>query len=285
MLNYFDVIKAQSGIPVDDIWAQLWGDTMRTEYVITTYTGALPATLQTIEGYLESYKIYGNTVQDGTPTPENPIMPSGCGGLETAGVHAGQYKLPLTVNGVEYPIYLGESQTTRRIRKLVLTGEETFTKNYPSDSTSYLYYTNRATILPGSIAKTQVFCNELPERNSSPASNIGINANNDSQVVYFNFGADVMNTQPSGNTVVGLKEYLAAQYAAGTPVTVWYVLAEPETGIVNEPLMKIGEYADTIDSAQTTTQIPTSAGETTISWAGEGLAPSEIELTYRKQKG
>ena len=44
-----------------------------------TYTGTLPATLQTVEGYLESYKIYGNTVQDGTPTPENPIVPSGCG--------------------------------------------------------------------------------------------------------------------------------------------------------------------------------------------------------------
>lgn len=44
-----------------------------------TYTGTLPATLQTIAGYLESYKIYGNTVQDGTPTPENPIEPQECG--------------------------------------------------------------------------------------------------------------------------------------------------------------------------------------------------------------
>lgn len=34
------------------------------------------------------------------------------------------YKLPLTVNGVEYPIYLGEVETTRKIRKLVLTGRK-----------------------------------------------------------------------------------------------------------------------------------------------------------------
>ena len=34
------------------------------------------------------------------------------------------YKLPLTVNGTEYPIYLGQVPTTRRIKKLVLTGEE-----------------------------------------------------------------------------------------------------------------------------------------------------------------
>lgn len=44
-----------------------------------TYTGTLPTTLRTVEGYLESYKIYGNTVQAGPPTPENPIVPSGCG--------------------------------------------------------------------------------------------------------------------------------------------------------------------------------------------------------------
>lgn len=31
-------------------------------------------------------------------------------------------------------------------------------------------------------------------------------------------------------------------------------------------------------------QIPTAAGETTISWAGEGLAPSEVELTYKTIK-
>lgn len=34
------------------------------------------------------------------------------------------YKLPLTVNSTAYPIYLGEAQTTRKIKKLVLTGGE-----------------------------------------------------------------------------------------------------------------------------------------------------------------
>jgi hypothetical protein len=80
------------------------------------------------------------------------------------------------------------------------------------------------------------------------------------------------------------KSYLAAQYAAGTPVTVWYVLAEPVTGTLNEPLRKIGDYADTIDSTQTAVQIPTSAGSTNIGWAGEGLAPSQVELEYEKKR-
>ena len=44
------------------------------------YTGTLPATLTgTKAGYLQRYKIYGNTEQTGTPTPENPIVPSECG--------------------------------------------------------------------------------------------------------------------------------------------------------------------------------------------------------------
>lgn len=40
----------------------------------------------------------------------------------------------------------------------------------------------------------------------------------------------------------------------------------------------------TSDSTQTSVQIPTFAGTTTISWAGEGLAPSEVELAYTKTK-
>lgn len=74
---------------------------------------------------------------------------------------------------------------------------------------------------------------------------------------------------------------------AGTPtpenpiVPSGYVLAEPKTGIVNEPLMKIGDYADTIDSTQTTAQIPTSAGETTISYGGTGAQPEKVEFTYK----
>jgi hypothetical protein len=77
-----------------------------------------------------------------------------------------------------------------------------------------------------------------------------------------------MNSQPSGNTNAGMKEYISSQYAAGTPVTVWYILTEPETGVVNEPLMKIGDYADTIDSTQATVQIPTNKGTTIIDYDG-----------------
>ena len=75
------------------------------------------------------------------------------------------------------------------------------------------------------------------------------------------------------------KTYLAKQYAAGTPVCVWYVLANEETGIVNEPLMKIGDYADTLSMEQAGVQIPTNKGSTTLDVL-TAVKPSEVSLSY-----
>ena len=391
MVAIYDVLKASKGIHVDDTFAELWGRKLSNAYTVATYHGTLPATLAgTMAGYLESYKIYGNTVQAGTPTPENPIMPSGCGvrtenlfnknitvgiipnayinqsgrqvsspnyylsypipvepnqdytwsfntgynAVHTAptvafydtndtllsvathnnsiywfnfttpndcayiraSVYTAQandtgqlllgsksgtgkedlpyepygYKLPILSNSTVTNIYLGEVETTRRIKKLVLTGEETWTKRVYGNANYTFEHGLNARSLRG-------LCSHYARYASPQIDKIdGIYLNNTTAIII----TDLRFTTPAD-----FKSYLAAQYAAGTPVTVWYVLTEPETAVVNEPLMKIDDYADTIDSAQTSVQIPTAAGETTISWAGEGLAPSEVKLTYRKPKG
>ena len=85
-----------------------------------------------------------------------------------------------------------------------------------------------------------------------------------------------MNAQTSGDTVDGLKEYLAAQYAAGTPVTLYYALQSATTTTVNEPLRKIGDYSDSVSNAVT---IPTSETAQTFD-VDTTLAPSEVSLTY-----
>lgn len=358
-----------------------------------TYSGTLPATLQTVEGHLESYKIYGNTVQDGTPTPENPIMPNGCGvrtenlfdpdstryhmgkaasnqiGRTSNGAmfyiranagrtytikihtsdstfvrlylsdapivdgvvetysaisesetvdnpevsitntnyaylwvqvggtwyteHGGAsimlnlgstalsyepygYKLPLTVNGVEHPIYLGEAETTRRIKKLVLTGEE----NWKTDLGRFtLTITD---IRSQGLRRTEFYCSSYQVisdgREYADVPNNAIYTGGDG-----GFGAYIYIHTYEYTTITNFKSFLSAQYAAGTPVTVWYVLAEPETGIINEPLMKIGDYADTIDNTQSTVQIPTAAGTTIIDYGG-APKPDKVELTYSKPK-
>jgi hypothetical protein len=75
-----------------------------------------------------------------------------------------------------------------------------------------------------------------------------------------------------------IKSYLAAQNAAGTPVVIWYVLAEPETAIVNEPLAKIGDYADELNSTDAAVTIPTAKGQNVLS-VDTTVQPSEVSIT------
>ena len=228
----------------------------------------LPATIYPL-AQTATIGLKGNTTQNGTPTPDNPVPVIGVGDLDN-----GNYKIPISSANTTTPVYLGEVQTTRKIKKLVLTGEEVYKKNY-NESTNYLYYADR-TIFSGSIGMTPVICNELPTRATAPIKVIGINTINPFPSVYFNFGEKIMNAQPSGNTVAGLKEYLAAQYAAGTPVTIWYILTTEETGIVNEPLMKIGDYADEVSGIS----IPVTAGGDTLS-VDVTVQPSEVTVNYK----
>lgn len=279
MLTYWETLTAiQSNTPVNDSYAQLWGRKLLNAYTVVTYTGTLPAILTgTKAGYLESYTIYGNTVQTGTPTPENPIMPIGCGELETTGANAGQYKLPLTSAGQDVDIYLGEVETTRRIKKLVLTGEENITFSSEDDNRIVGLFT-----IPdmGMIYTVSGYCNILIWKSVYSQNEYNRIVAYTPQRFYMSLAKAIL-PEP---TIDGFKSYLAAQYAAGTPVTVWYVLAEPETAVVNEPLMKIGGYADTVSMEQSGVSIPTLAGETTIEWAGDGLAPSEVEFVYKVKR-
>ena len=374
------------------------------------YTGTLPAVLTgTKAGYLHKYKIYGNLTQNGTPTPENPIVPQECGertenlfdadsthqgyynnsgnfvannkyicsqpilaseqnytisainsytgggyvfqlvyfnandeyiSLDSASLYgAGKksltgsvpssatkiiavvtsdssecilvegstalpyepygYKLPLTSGSTPVDIYLGESQTTRRIKKLVLTGEETPASiSQTTDGNNYCVAYKYSDLGMTDIINYDelTYLCPYPAFVSSHFTMKSIEG-----LPLPNVYNDIQPGQVGGNTwipriagtptynryiifcVSGItttndfKAYLQQQYANGTPVTVWYVLAEPETGILNEPLRKIGDYADTIDSTQTSAQIPTTANSTTISWAGSGLAPSEFD--------
>lgn len=306
MISIYDVLKASKGINVDDTFAELWGRKLSNAYTVATYTGTLPATLQTVAGYLESYKIYGNTVQNGTPTPETPVMPIGCGELETTGAHAGQYKLPILSNSAVTDIYLGEVPTTRRIKKLVLTGEETISSATEStlEPGAYCFACLYSDLGMTDIVDFDLDMRGIPypryvsdhfQMRATPtqqiveyhelyAGEMGANSRKGSWTSNRTFNRYIIFCVSGISTVAGFKAYLQQQYANGTPVTIWYILEKPEIGIVNEPLMKIGDYADTIDSSQSTVQIPTVAGTTVIDYNDEPK-PEKVELTYKKTKG
>lgn len=179
------------------------------------------------------------------------------------------FKLPLTVNSTEYPIYLGTVPTTRRIKKLVLTGDETWYSSSRYIGSLFAYYSQ----FPGIASRSPIYCSHLIAVDSVSQYQRGTCICDASSVSLWIFDTT---TSPAS-----FKSYLASQYAAGTPVTVWYVLATPETAIVNEPLMKIGDYADTISFAQAGVTIPTVSGANVLDMSSP-VKPSEM---YIKGKG
>ena len=54
---------------------------------------------------LIDYKIYGNSIQEGTPSPDNPIPVESVGDYDET---TGKYKIPIKVNGKATNIYLNE---------------------------------------------------------------------------------------------------------------------------------------------------------------------------------
>lgn len=177
----------------------------------------------------------------------------------------GQYKIPISSSGTTTPIYLGEVQTTRRIKKLVLTGEE-----------NWGGYTGKVSTFTTSMAMSRdnagICSHYTPVMTTEFDVNTGFYVGNSALLII----SDTRFTDLSD-----FKAYLAQQYAAGTPVTIWYVLAEPTTGIINEPLRKIGDYADTVSYEQAGVQIPTLHGNTVIDVETE-LKPSQMYIKYQE---
>ena len=203
--------------------------------------------------------------QTSTPSPTTPIQPQECGDLETTGEHAGQYKIPILSANTTTPVYLGEVETTRQIKKLVLTGEEDW-ESRPNYSYADRFLLQKTGF---TYANTSGYSTHF-EVNANLVDRYPLMTYNNGRQIVVNY------TQKGTTTLTQFKQWLADQYAAGTPVTVWYVLAEPETGIVNEPLRKIGEYADSISNIS----IPTTSGSNTID-VDTTLKPSEMTIQYK----
>lgn len=163
------------------------------------------------------------------------------------------YKIPISSASTTTPVYLGEVQTTRKIKKLVFDGTEPWVL---SGNIVFINNTDTEKLSP-------LICTHFPN-----VANAGMwNGNN------LVFQVDISRLGMSGRDA--WITWLAAQYAAGTPVTVWYVLASEKTAVVNEPLMRIGDYADTVNNIT----IPVTAGGDTLS-VDTTVQPSEVSLSY-----
>jgi len=175
------------------------------------------------------------------------------------------YKISLTSAGQTQNVYLGRVQTTRRIKKLVLYGTESWSELGTSGKSFYIVASD---ILVGGEAISTHY-ESKPFNVIYDGLFVGVGVASTQKWLAFSTG--------TVQTTDAWKTYLASQYAAGTPVTVWYVLANEQTGIVNEPLMKIGSYVDTLTSEQAGVTLPTNDGTTTIS-VGTTIAPSSMTV-------
>ena len=180
------------------------------------------------------------------------------------------YKLSISDNTDVNNIYLGNVQSTRNVAKYVLTGEENI--DYYSTTQGSLF----RRIIGGTIGQ-EIYGHAICTHYS--VTTVAARANNtlSGNASTINTNLDFIDNRY--NSAADFKAYLQQQYAAGTPVTVWYVLAEPTTGVVNEPLMRIGDYADTLSSVQAQVQIPTTVGHNTFN-VNTTVKPSSTTITY-----
>lgn len=177
------------------------------------------------------------------------------------------YEIPILTAQGSAVNYLGSVQSYREIAKYIFDGTDNFTWT-KSGTRNFSWFFNPLFLPDRGKEGTPFLCSH------------GATVTTLSEFVYGTVYAD--NTYNLGifpselTTVTELRQWLATQYANGTPVTIWYSLYTPTTATVNEPLMKIGDYADSISNAMA---IPTTDGANSIT-VDTTVQPSEFTATW-----
>jgi hypothetical protein len=241
--------KAEIDAIIANYYTKTEADDIFDWITVTIQTDTLPLTFISDGSSLTAWIMKGNGSQSGTPTPDNPVIPEFVGTIDDT-----DWTIPITCAGQTVPVYLGQVSTVRKIMKLVLDGTESW-----------------------NVGSANYYC-RLPS-NGRPYSNAlcthaknATSIDNSGGYLYLQKSTFVF------ETLADFKSYLAQQYAKGTPVTVWYVIANEQTGIINEPLAKIGDYADELHSTDAAVTITTAKGSNTLT-VDTTLQPSEMAIT------
>lgn len=256
------------------------GDLYFEQGYTNTVSGIPPLSIDAIGKPLKNYKIYGNSVQNGTPSVDNPVEIKSVGDLVTDGKYTGKYRISVVTSSEQSSkskteIYLDEplrkiknyadiidferGVVERKIKKIVFDGSENFILN--SNKAVFVMF----------IDDIGVFMSNNPPILSSHYQTATIYPDLYTSAVDYGiyFGSSYSDRICIRNkdiaTVDGFKEHLAEQYSTGTPVTVYYALTEAITESLALP------------------QLLTIDGTTIISFDTE-IKPSNIEITYKGRK-
>lgn len=182
------------------------------------------------------------------------------------------YKIPISFGQGTYTSYLAEpiralstademastGTTTRNIRKFVLTGQETISA-YTNSAGKIGFSYERLDMVSNS--RTDGLCTHFAPIQSiswTTTNSVCFGANN--KTCYFIFSDDIA-TLYNLTDITSIKQWLADQYSAGTPVIFYYPLAAPTTESFTAPTIPTSGSPQSFDVDTT-------------------LKPSEVSLTW-----
>ena len=214
-----------------------------------------PRTVTAVDGYVTiGYRYYENG-ETSDPRSNDVMLNTGSQLLpyEPFGI-----KIPISSANTTTPIYLGEVETTRKIKKSTVSITNIITLSNGNKAGVFAFPDSSEYAIQQyglcDIAKYDI------ERKTS-----GMFYTNRQNAIFIGNSNDTLDT-------------LKAIYDG---CNLWYVLETPTTGIVNEPLRKIGDYADTVSMEQARVQIPTNRGNTVID-VETTLKPSQMYIKYQE---
>ena len=229
------------------------------------------ATLLT-KGNNATVKVYGAYPEfPDIPSETDPIYPYeyGINGF-------GHIEIPITSGGTTTTFSLASVTSTRVIKKKVFDYTDTFTKG--GSGASAYFVMNLGDSMDGQDCVCSHFVN-TPITGST--TDVGVYITSNSKNVRFRT-SDIENQSADD-----FNGWVLGQYNNGTPLTIWYVLDEnyQYTGMVEEPLRKIGIYADSVANLS----VPTLDGsnfiysETTNMETLDPITmyPSQFDVTYK----
>lgn len=210
------------------------------------------------------YKVYGNSVQDGTPSADNPIEIQSVGNLVTdeTSEYYGKYDVPITVCGknlMPYPYY----ETTRTVGGVTFTdnGDGTITVNGTATNSAYFKLQNTSWNNQLPLEAGTYTLSGCPSGGSGSTYKIvcgGRTSEDASRKQYIeNTGTAISKTLKTGRY-----DFIIAVYAGTTLSNVVFkpqlelgstatsyepYNSETKHIYLDEPLRKVGDYADYID--------------------------------------
>lgn len=246
-----------------------YGDYLRNKYhhaaVKIADAEGVPCVLEYSKGKnIRNYEIYGNSVQDGTPSVDSPVEIQSVGDLvtDTESAHYGKYDLPITVTGknlLKYPYYWtsrvrsGIMFTVNEDGTITLSGTTTLTDTAIDDFTLAYEtkikngtYTVSGCPKGGAVYKYRIFLHIRDSSgNSRYISDLGNGVtftvtDTSTMTVSIRIGAEI-------GTVNNL--VFAPQIELGSTTTEYEPYKGSQTTHIylDEPLRKVGDYADYID--------------------------------------